>query len=337
MGIDAGRAVDLSAIVSKSTDPAGANSSGSATSNRQSAAGNTDLMLPGLVLQGDDSTFSSVLDISNTVPVLVCFVMDAQRDEPMVRALADAVVKLNGRVVLVNVDASTSPQLVTSFQVDALSASEGGASPVVGAVIAGRPLQLFVGEQPVELIDQVLQQMVLVGEQNGITGTVTTPDMVSGRTGSGEPGETGESAETEEPPLAPLHQEAFDAIERADYPSAMAAYERALKENPKDDMARAGLAQVSLLNRLTGKSLADVRHAAASNPEDLAAQLDVSDLDLSGGHIDDAFERLLGIFPTASADDRNVIRVRLLELFDVVGAADPRVISARAKLTNLLF
>jgi putative thioredoxin len=102
-------------------------------------------------------------------------------------------------------------------------------------------------------------------------------------------------------------------------------------------MARAGLAQVSLLARLSGKTLADVRHAAASHPDDLAAQLDVADLDLSGGHIDDAFERLLAIFPAASAEDRNVIRLRLLELFDVVGAADPRVVVARGKLTNLLF
>jgi putative thioredoxin len=88
---------------------------------------------------------------------------------------------------------------------------------------------------------------------------------------------------------------------------------------------------------LSGKSLADVRNAAAADPDNLDAQLDVADLDLSGGHIDDAFDRLLGVFPQSNGDDRNVIRVRLLELFDVVGAADPRVVAARAKLTNLLF
>jgi putative thioredoxin len=326
MALDAGRAVDLSAIVAKSSAPNGAG--GVAGSSTGSAATGTDLMLPGLVMQADDSSFASVLDISQSVPVLVCIVMDAQRDEPMVRTLSDAVVKLKGRVVLVNVDATASPQLVSSFQADELSAAEGGQTPVVGAVLAGRPLQLFVGDQPAEMIDQLLQQMLVVGEQNGITGSVTTPDMMSNDNQTDEP---------EAPPLSPLHQEAFDAIERADYPTAVAAYERALKENPKDDMARAGLAQVSLLSRLSGKSLADVRHAAASNPDDLASQLDVADLDLSGGHIDDAFERLLGLFPSAAPDNRNIIRVRLLELFDVVGASDPRVVIARGKLTNLLF
>lgn len=328
MSIDAGRAVDLSAVVAKPAE--------SAAASRPGAAGDTDMMLPGLVLQADDSSFASVLDISNTVPVLVCFVMDAQRDEPMVRTLAEATVKLNGRAVLVNVDATASPQLAASFQADVLSATEGGQSPVVGAVLAGQPLQLFVGDQPSDALDQVLQQLLIVAEQNGVVGTVTTPDMVSGRSdreGSG----AAEVTQPEAPPLAPLHQEAFDAIERADYPSAVDAYERALKENPKDEMARAGLAQVSLLARLSGKSLADVRNAAAADPKNLHAQLDVADLDLSGGHIDDAFDRLLSIFPNANADDRNVIRVRLLELFDVVGGADPRVVAARATLTNLLF
>jgi putative thioredoxin len=328
MGIDAGRAVDLSAVVAKPAE--------SAAASRPGAAADTDMMLPGLVLQADDSSFASVLDISNTVPVLVCFVMDAQRDEPMVRTLAEATVKLNGRAVLINVDATASPQLVASFQADVLSATEGGQSPVVGAVIAGRPLQLFVGDQPSDALDQVLQQLLIVAEQNGVIGTVTTPDMVSDRS-DGEGAGAGEVAEPEAPPLAPLHQEAFDAIERADYPSAVDAYERALKENPKDEMARAGLAQVSLLARLSGKSLSEVRNAAAADPDNLDAQFDVADLDLSGGHIDDAFDRLLEIFPRANADDRNVIRVRLLELFDVVGAADPRVVAARAKLTNLLF
>jgi putative thioredoxin len=328
MSIDAGRAVDLSAVVSKPAE--------STAASRPGAPADTDLMLPGLVLQADDSSFASVLDISNTVPVLVCFVMDAQRDEPMVRTLSEATVKLNGRAVLVNVDAGASPQLVASFQADVLSATEGGQSPVVGAVLAGRPLQLFVGDQTSEMIEQVLQQLLVVGEQSGIVGTVTTPDMVSGRSARESAG-AGEVPEPEVPPLDPLHQEAFDAIERADYPSAVNAYERALRENPKDEMARAGLAQVSLLARLSGKSLADVRNAAAADPDNLDAQLDVADLDLSGGHIDDAFDRLLGVFPQANGDDRNVIRVRLLELFDVVGAADPRVVAARAKLTNLLF
>jgi putative thioredoxin len=139
------------------------------------------------------------------------------------------------------------------------------------------------------------------------------------------------------PPLPPLHQEAYDAVERGDYTAAIAAYNTALKQNPTDDMARAGLAQVSLLNRLQGKTLATVRGAASADPSNLDAQLDVVDLDISGGHIEDAFDRLLTLFPSLDSDGKNTVRTRLLELFDVVGLEDPRVVKARARLTNLLF
>ena len=288
-------------------------------------------MLPGLALQADETNFSSVLDISNTVPVLVCFVFNLDTDEPMVKILTDAVTELSGRVVLVSIDAPANPQLAASFQVDSISAAEGGATPVVAAVIAGRPLPLFAGAQPADVIAQVLQQLVAVGQENGVAGLVVTPAMVSESDGAAVP------VSEPEVTLAPLHQEAFDAIEQGDYAAAVRAYEKALVENPRDDMARAGLAQVSLIERLQGKSLADVRNAAAASPNDVQAALDVADLDVSGGHIDDAFERLLCAFPQAEKDDREAIRGRLLQLFDVVGTSDPRVISARGRLAALLY
>ena len=102
------------------------------------------------------------------------------------------------------------------------------------------------------------------------------------------------------PPLPPLHAEAYDAIEAGDYPRAIAAYEKALAENPRDADARAGLGQVRLLDRVQGADLQAARAAAAAGPTDIAAQLPVADLDLAGGHVDDAFARLLDLFAAAA-------------------------------------
>ena len=99
------------------------------------------------------------------------------------------------------------------------------------------------------------------------------------------------------PPLPPLHAEAFDAIEAGDYPRAIAAYEKALAENPRDADARAGLGQVRLLDRVQGVDLQAARAAAAAAPRpDIEAQFTVADLDLAGGHVEDAFGRLLDLF-----------------------------------------
>jgi len=63
----------------------------------------------------------------------------------------------------------------------------------------------------------------------------------------------------------------------------------------------------------------------------------VADLDLSGGHIEDAFVRLLGIFATSAEEDKERIRERLLSYFTIVGQAAPEVKKARTQLASLMF
>jgi putative thioredoxin len=143
--------------------------------------------------------------------------------------------------------------------------------------------------------------------------------------------------EAEEPPLPPLHQAAFDAIEREDYEAAIAAYDQALKENPKDAEAKAGRAQVSLIARSGSVDATAVRKAAADAPDDVDAQLAVADLDVLGGMVEDAFERLIDAVRVTAGPDRERVRARLIELFDVVGSTDPRVSSARQRLASALY
>ncbi|WP_414172532.1 tetratricopeptide repeat protein [Clavibacter tessellarius] len=136
---------------------------------------------------------------------------------------------------------------------------------------------------------------------------------------------------------APHHAEAYAFIEQGDYASAAAEYRTAIAQNPRDALAVAGLAQVSLLHRLDGKAADEIRGAAAAAPEDVDAQLLVADLDLSGGHVEDAFARLLEALPVGRRRGREAVRQRLLEHFEVVGLEDPRVAVARRRLTRLLY
>ena len=85
------------------------------------------------------------------------------------------------------------------------------------------------------------------------------------------------------------------------------------------------------------RTTAAVRERAAAEPLNVAAQLDAADLDLAGGHVDDAFARILDLFAALPGDERTPVRERLLELFGVVGDTDPRVVRARGRLSSLLF
>ena len=93
----------------------------------------------------------------------------------------------------------------------------------------------------------------------------------------------------------------------------------------------------TLLKRTEGVDLAAARDAAAASPDDVAAQTLVADLDMLGGHVDDAFNRLVDLVRRTSGDDRNAAREHLLGLFAAVGNEDPRVLKGRQALASALF
>lgn len=296
-------AVDLSALVNRQQHQGVAPASGG----------------DAIVFETDDAGFGAALELSRTVPVVVVLRASwSEQSEALVATLDRLVRARSGRLVLAVADADLSPQLVQAFQAQAI--------PTVVAVVAGQPVPLFAGVQPDDVIDQLFDQLLDLGAQHGVAGTVDAEASVEGR-----------SAEPAEAPLPPLHQEAYDAIERGDFEAAASAYRTAIAQDPRDVLAVAGLAQANLLGRLQGKTLDVIRNAAAAAPDDLQAQLDVADLDLSGGHVDDAFDRLLTLFPRLDADGKKHVRERLVELFEVVGTDDPRVVAARRRLTNLLY
>ncbi len=269
----------------------------------------------GVVQSGSDATFTAVLDLSASVPVIVEFY--GAGIQP---TLGSIVRQFGGRLVLVTVDGTTNPQLVAAFQVQEV--------PAVAAVIGGRPIQLYTGAMPEAELRTLLDQVLALAAQGGVTGTVPVGDMTD---------DPAEAPEPQEEPLPPLHQEAYDAIVAGDFAAAIKAYETAIAQNPRDQLAVAGLAQVSLLARLEGTTADAMRAAAVSAPGDVGAQLAVADLDVSGGHLEDAFGRLLNLFASLDTTGRNAVRARLLEFFEIAGADDPRVTAARRRLSGLLY
>jgi putative thioredoxin len=266
----------------------------------------------GMIMTATDATFTSVLDLSNTVPVIVEFY--GAGIEPV---LSRMITQYDGKLALVTVDGSQNPQLAQAFQVEQV--------PTVAAVIAGRPVQLYVGDYPDAEVRQVFDRVLELAAQNGVTGTVAAP-----------PADGAPAAPVEEP-LPPHHQEAYDAISAGDYATAVAEYKTAIAQNPRDALAIAGLAQVSLLQRLDGVPIDDIRSAAEADPKSVSAVLALADLDVSRADTGSAFDRLLDLFPTLDADGKNQVRTRLLDYFEIVGGDNPLVIAARRRLTGLLY
>jgi putative thioredoxin len=303
-------AVDLSTLRNRPAATA------AAAPGEEAPAGSA-VVVPSLVLDVTDETFPQVLELSRTVPVVVDLWAEwCGPCKQLSPVLEKVVLELGGRLVLAKVDVDANPQLSQAFRAQSI--------PMVVALVAGQPVQMFTGAVPEQQVREVFAQLLQLAAQNGVTGSAAVDGQAADETPA-------------EPALPPLHAEAFEAIEEGDYARAVAAYEKALAENPRDAEARAGLGQVRLLLRVQDVDLQAARAAAASAPQDVEAQFTVADLDISGGHVEDAFGRLLDLFAALPDEERTTARERLLELFALVGDADPRVIAARSRLASLLF
>ena len=314
-------AVDLSAL-KRPTAPA--RDAGLADLSDASGAGGEASESPaGLVVTGTDATFQDFVNASLRHPVVVVLWSSRLPESgDFVKVMGGLAASNQGRFQVVSVNVDENPGLLRALQVQQV--------PMTIALLQGRPLPLFVGPLLPQEVQPVIDELLQVAVQNGVTGRVTPgPDVDEG------PDDTVD--EEAEPELPPHIAAAYDAIEAGDLAGAARAYEDALAANPADAEAKAGLAQVGLLRRTEGVDPAGARAAAAADPTDVAAQILVADLDVLGGHVADAFTRLVDTVRATSDDDRNTAREHLLELFEIVGPGDERVAAGRRALMSALF
>ncbi|MFG3284802.1 tetratricopeptide repeat protein [Streptomyces sp. NPDC048111] len=275
-----------------------------------------------LVIDVDEASFErDVLTRSSEVPVVIDFWAEwcepCKQLGPLLERLA---VEYNGRFLLAKIDVDANQMLMQQFGIQGI--------PAVFAVVAGQALPLFQGAAPEAQIRETLDQLVQVAEERfGLTGIAVDPDASAPAADAPLPAG----------PYDALLEAAVVALDSGDLPGAVQAYKNVLSDDPGNPEAKLGLAQAELLQRVQSLDPAQVRKDAAEKPADAAAQIAAADLDLVGGHVEDAFGRLVETVRRTFGDDRDAARVRLLELFEVIGGDDPRVTAARTALARVLF
>jgi putative thioredoxin len=289
----------------------------------------------GTVLDVTEETFNvEVVERSRSAPVILDLWAEwcdpCKQLSPVLEKLA---IEADGAWVLAKVDIDANPQLRAALQVQSI--------PMVMAVVGGQVVDGFLGAMPEAQVRQWIGQVMQVADQIGVTGGAAGPDGAPDdgaetpgdyppgmRDGPGGPGGPG---------VDPAFEEAQQAMERGDIDAATAAFERVLATSPGHPIATLGLAQVDLIRRVNSYDQAQVRRAAAENPDDVEAQSQVADIELAMGRIEEAFDRLLGTVRRTSGEDRDRARRHLISLFEIFPPRDSRVAKARATLSTLLF
>jgi putative thioredoxin len=268
-----------------------------------------------------EQNFQTLLESSVTAPVVLVFYSPSRVPESTAYAdeVAAAVEAYDGRFLAGLVDIDASPAIAQTLQIPQV--------PLLMVILDGRPAaQPIPGVLKRDEIDTLLNQLAQGLTAQGITSR-HQPLAVA-------PPAAGEDGEEQ---VDPRYAAAQQALENDDIDGAVAEYQRLVDANPADVEAAAGLAMAKVLQRTHGVDLNAAREAAAASPDDVEAQTLVADLDLLGGHVDDAFDRLVDLVRRSAGDERNRAREHLLGLFAAVGNEDPRVLRGRQNLASALF
>lgn len=266
----------------------------------------------------EESFQPEVLDRSFQVPVLILLTAARSAASEQLSSLLERLaLGSNGSWILARIDVDANPRLAQALQAQAV--------PTVFAVLGGQLVPGFQGALPEDQLREFIAAVQQAGREAGLTGAGAAPDT------------------EEQPPDAPAEEPddprfvaAEAALQEGDYPLAAQHYQSILDAEPANPEAAVALRQVRLFERIDAQDPALAARADEA-PDDLAAQLAAADFAFAGNDADAAFNRLLPVLARTSGDERDAVRERLLEYFDLLGPDDPRVAPARRELARVLF
>lgn len=259
---------------------------------------------------------AEVLDRSFQVAVLLVLTSArAPSSEQLVASVEPIVTGAAGAVVLAKIDADANPRIVQALQVQGV--------PATFAVIGGQVVPGFEGVLPDAQVREFIAAVLAAAREAGLAGAGAAPAPDAEPDGADEPDD-------------PRFTAAEEALEAGDYVLATERYQAILDQEPANQEAALALGQVRLMQRLESID-AGATLRADSAPDDVDAQLDAADLSLAGDDVPGALDRLVRTVARVGGEDRDRVRQRLLEFFDLLGPDDPRVPAARRALTRALF
>jgi len=293
-----------------------------------------------MIVDGDQKTFmKEVVEASRTIPVLVDFwATSCGPCKQLTQTLEKVVRSAGGRVKLVKIDIDQNRSLVQQLAQLGLPMQS---VPTVAAFWQGQIADLFQGALPESEVKRFVENLLKVAG-----GSMPTADLL---------------AEAKAAMEASDHQQAgelFSALleQEPENAEAWGGLIRALMALGQEDQAREALNQVpakiadhaeiagarsALMLAEEGRKAKDqlqtFQARLAADPNDLQARYDLATALNASDEREQAADALLEIIRRNRAWNDDAARLQLLKFFEAWGFEDPVTMTARRKLSSVLF
>jgi len=248
-------------------------------------------------------------------------------------ALEKAVADARGKVTLVKMNIDDHPQIAGQLGIQSI--------PAVIAFDKGQPVDGFMGALPESQVRGFIERLVgPLGAEAEELLTQAEASLTAGDAATAASLYARILAEDETNPkaiagLAKIHVEAGD-VEQAKAVLSMAAPTPAGKEQHPALAAAWAAVRVAEQAAAVG-DLAPLEKALADNPDDHQARFDLALALNAEGRREEAADHLLAIIKRDRKWNDEAARKQLLQFFEAWGLMDPAAVTARRKLSAILF
>ena len=279
-----------------------------------------------------DQFVDQVIEKSKSVPVLVDFWAPwCGPCKQLTPTLENLVNKKNGKVILVKINVDENQGIASQLNIQSI--------PTVYGFIDGRPIDAFQGAQPESKIEAMINKMIDSMPGNEI------PKLLQ------EADENFKNNKFEE---AKNIYESLIAMDPGN-PKIIVGLLRSLLQMKKLTEAREIIESlddnvindeeisktIKLLENFTEDNGRDkiikLEEQVRTNPDKHELRFDLAVEYLKTNNTEKGFEELLKIFDKNPKWNDEAAKKKLLEYFDLLGFNDPNVMSARKKLSSLMF
>lgn len=281
-----------------------------------------------------ENFMEEVVELSKSKPVIVDFWAPwCGPCKELGPNIEKAVNNANGKVVLAKVNIDENQAIAAQLRVQSI--------PTVYAFVDGQPVDGFMGAQPESTINEFVKKVSDLNKSgpniDEMLETANSLYQEKNFSDAGEMFETILSIDAEKKEAISGYIRSLVGLKKYDAASNFInSIEDKLKE---DNLVKEAVAALDLSMKAENASsqTSELKMKIEKNPKDMEARQDLAVALYGSGETEEALDCLLESISVNRGWNEEAARKQLVEFFSAIGLQDPIVVSARKRLSSILF